>query len=208
LPGFLDNVWFYAFGSVSAIIIKNQWWLAILNIAIFLSLLLFLGRKNINWKTHGLFSAFIISLFVEMYGASLILYFVSNNILHEATPVHDVLFDITLFRVILGFDLWMTFGGIIILSGVLIIMLGWYQLWSSKKALFTDGLYRYSRHPQYIGFLYTIWGWMIAWPTLTTLIFTPILTYAYLNAAKKEENLMLKENRQYAEYRKKTPFLL
>lgn len=208
LQNFIENVWFYASGSVAAILIKDQWWLAAINIIIFISLLLFLGRRNISWKTHGIFSAFIISLFVEMYGASLLIYFLSNNLLDAKTIPHEVLFNLDFFGVTLGFDLWMTFGSFIIIIGIAIIALGWYQLWSSKKQLFTEGLYRYSRHPQYVGFLYTIWGWMIAWPTITTLVFTPILTIAYLNAAKKEEDNMLKENKDYEKYKNKIPFLL
>lgn len=207
---FINNIWFYASGSVADITVKSQWWFAGLNIVLFLSLLLFLGRKNINWKTHGLFSAFIISLFFEMYGAPLALYFLSNKLIGASGDpnTHPMLFQLNILGVSLGFDLWMTFGSIIILFGMGIIALGWYQLWKSKDKLFTRGLYRYSRHPQYVGFLYTIWGWMIAWPTITTLIFTPLLTLAYLNAAKKEEAFMLKENKDYARYVKNTPFLI
>ena len=186
LQSFLDNVWFYASGSAIAIAIKGQWWFAALNIAIFLSLLLFLNRKKANWKTHGLFSAFVISLFVEMYGAALAIYFLAGG--QASVPkdtAHEVLFSLNFFGITLGFDFWMTFGTIVITTGIAIIAIGWYQLWKSRKKLFTEGFYRYSRHPQYIGFLYTIWGWMIAWPTITTLIFTPILTIAYLYAAKR-----------------------
>lgn len=203
---FIDNIWFYASGSVAAVLIKDQWWFTALNILVFLSLLLFIGRKNISWKTHGVFSAFIVSLFVEMYGAPLLLYFLSNNTLNNDQAPHFVLFKINFLGVTLGFDFWMTFGAAIIISGIAIITIGWYQLWSSKKSLFTEGLYKYSRHPQYIGFLYTIWGWMIAWPTITTLIFTPILTWAYLDAAKKEEKSI--KEKEYGDYKSQTPFLL
>lgn len=209
IQSFIDNVLFYASGSIISITIKGQWWFAALNIAAFLSLLFFLGRRNVNWKTHGLFSAFVISLFVEMYGASLLIYFISNNALDvPKESVHEVLFSLDFLGLSLGFDFWMILGTIVIIVGISIIIIGWHRLWSSKKTLCTFGVYRYSRHPQYVGFLYTIWGWMIAWPTITTLIFTPILTIAYLYAAKKEEQLMLKENKEYKKYAAETPFLL
>lgn len=206
---FLTNVWFYLSGSVTAITVKGQWWFAGLNVLLFLSLLLFLGRKNINWKTHGVFSAFIISLFVEMYGAPLALYFLSEKLGQPASsPPHEVLFNINFLGLNLGFDIWMTFGAVIMIIGMTIIALGWYQLWKSKDSLVTTGLYEYSRHPQYVGFLYTVWGWMIAWPTITTLLFAPVLTVAYINAAKKEEKFIEKEISNYKEYKEKTQFLL
>lgn len=210
LQSFLDNVWFYASGSVALFTVKGQWWFAALNILIFVSLLLLLNRKDADWKTYGLFSAFVISLFVEMYGTSLALYFISANILGAPLASgHPVLFNLDILGVGLGFDLWMSFGAVVIISGMLIITLGWHQLWSSKHELFTGGLYKYSRHPQYVGFLYTIWGWMIAWPTITTLVFTPILTYAYIHAARKEEKRMLAaDDGKYKEYMEKTLFLL
>ena len=118
----------------------------------------------------------------------------------------------------------MTFGAFVILLGIIIILVGWYQLWtfennifknlkqngfkSSKKPLYTEGLYKISRHPQYIGFLYVVWGWMIAWPTLITLLMAPFLTYAYIHAAKKEEQFIAKENKAYLDYKTRTPFLI
>src|SRR3989338_6788894 len=112
LQSFLDNVWFYASGSAIAIAIKGQWWFAALNIVIFLSLLLFLNRKKANWKTHGLFSAFIISLFAEMYGAALAIYFLAGgpaSVSRDTAPAHGVLFSLNFFGITLGFDFWMTF---------------------------------------------------------------------------------------------------
>ncbi len=208
LSSFLNNVWFYLSGSVTAITVKGQWWFAAVNIILFMGLLLFLGRKNINWKTHGVFSAFIISLFVEMYGAPLALYFLSEKLGQPvSSPPHEVLFNINFLGINLGFDLWMTFGAVIMILGMAIIALGWYQLWKSKDSLVTTGFYKYSRHPQYVGFLYTVWGWLIAWPTITTLLFAPVLTVAYLNAAKKEERFIEKESTEYKSYKEKTPFL-
>lgn len=209
LTSFIDNIWFYASGSVLGFTIKNSWWFAVLNIAVFLFLVFLVGRKNVDWKAQGAFSAFIISLFIEMYGVPLSLYVVANQLTGAASGVsHQTIFAIEFFGINLAFDFWMTSGAFIILLGIAIILVAWYQLWSSKKPLYTDGLYKISRHPQYIGFLYVVWGWMIAWPTLITLLMAPFLTYAYINAAKKEEEFIAKENKAYLDYKKRTPFLI
>lgn len=203
---FLDNVYFYLSGSVFSISVKNNWPFVFLNILVFLSLLFFLGRKTIDWKSKGIFSAFIISLFVEMYGFPLSMYLISGNLVEASN--HEILFKLDLFFIKLGIDFWMAFGGLIIILGTLIIALGWYQLWKSKKTLFTEGFYKYSRHPQYFGFLLIVWGWFIAWPTILTLLMAPVLTYFYLNAAKKEEAFLIQKNKEYLNYVRKVPFIL
>lgn len=203
---FINNIWFYASGSVAAITIKGEWWFALLNIGLFLSLFLFVGRKQADWKTSGLFAAFIVSLFIEMYGAPLLIYLAAGNSL--LPPPHDIVFYLDFFGIRLGFDFWMAFGSLVITIGMAIIVLGWHQLWASRQSLFTEGFYRYSRHPQYVGFLYVIWGWAIAWPTIITLAFAPILTWAYIHAAIKEEKFILGTNPEYKGYMEKTPFMM
>ncbi len=206
ISSFLENVTYYLSGSVFSVSVKNNWPFVFLNILVFLSLLFFLGRKTADWKSKGVFSAFIISLFVEMYGFPLSMYLISGNLVEQ--PNHQILFKLDLGFIRLGIDFWMFFGGLVIILGTLVIALGWYQLWKSKKELFTSGFYRYSRHPQYFGFLLIVWGWFVAWPTFLTLLMAPILTYFYLNAAKKEEAFILEKNKEYLNYAKKVPFIV
>ena len=42
------------------------------------------------------------------------------------------------------------------------------------------GIYKYSRHPQYFGFLLVIVGWVIVWPSLLTIALSPILIFSYI----------------------------
>lgn len=43
------------------------------------------------------------------------------------------------------------------------------------------------RHPQYVAFILIMFGFLLQWPTLLTLIMFPILVWAYVHLAKAEE---------------------
>ncbi|MHB8867284.1 MAG: methyltransferase family protein [Thermoleophilia bacterium] len=51
----------------------------------------------------------------------------------------------------------------------------------------TRGPYRYVRHPQYLGFIAIMVGFLIQWPTLITLLMFPILLRLYVRLARTEE---------------------
>ncbi|MFC1768981.1 methyltransferase family protein [Nanoarchaeota archaeon] len=83
----------------------------------------------------------------------------------------------------------MAYGGLLMIIGSLLITVGWITLYFfiKKRALVTEGIYAYSRHPQYIGFILIILGWFIGWPTHLTLILTPILVYKYVKVCIVED---------------------
>ncbi len=73
----------------------------------------------------------------------------------------------------------------------------------------SKGIYQYSRHPQYLGFVLLVAGWFFGWPTILTVVFSPILVYKYISAARSEEADMIRLfGDDYAVYRQSTPFLV
>ena len=43
------------------------------------------------------------------------------------------------------------------------------------------------RHPQYAGFVLIMFGFLLQWPTVLTLIMFPVLVFMYVRLALKEE---------------------
>jgi protein-S-isoprenylcysteine O-methyltransferase Ste14 len=53
--------------------------------------------------------------------------------------------------------------------------------------LATTGPYAYIQHPQCVGFIAIMFGFLLPWPTLITLIMFPIMTTVYVRLAHREE---------------------
>jgi protein-S-isoprenylcysteine O-methyltransferase Ste14 len=49
------------------------------------------------------------------------------------------------------------------------------------------------RHPQYVGFILIMLGFLFQWPTLITLVMFPILVTMYVKLARREEREVLLE---------------
>jgi protein-S-isoprenylcysteine O-methyltransferase Ste14 len=43
------------------------------------------------------------------------------------------------------------------------------------------------RHPQYVAFIVIMFGFLLQWPTLVTLVMFPILVVTYARLARREE---------------------
>lgn len=97
--------------------------------------------------------------------------------------------------------------GIVVL-GISLIAKGWYLVYRAQQQdkLVTEGAYRYMRHPQYTGIYLALFGQLIHWPTLPTLVLFPIIVWLYYHLAKKEEKAMLEKfGREYEIYRQQVP---
>ena len=157
IPSFLQHARWFIIGDVRSMIVQNRWDIVLLNIFLFLIFLLPLNfRKRINWKSMGIYTAFIVSLFIEMYGVPLTIYMTSSVLSSGGTPpAQDPIFTITLLGQTLLMTFWKLVGAFISIAGMLTVILGWTTLYrrSEEKDLVVSGIYKYSRHPQYLGII-------------------------------------------------------
>jgi len=54
-------------------------------------------------------------------------------------------------------------------------------------------LYAYIRHPQYVAFIAMMFGFLLQWPTIPTLIMFPVLAWMYVRLAETEQEQMRAE---------------
>jgi hypothetical protein len=56
-----------------------------------------------------------------------------------------------------------------------------------RGILATNGPYDYVRHPQHVGFILVLTGFLVQWPTLLTLAMFAVLVAMYVWLARQEE---------------------
>jgi protein-S-isoprenylcysteine O-methyltransferase Ste14 len=99
-------------------------------------------------------------------------------------------------------------GLALITGGFILIAVGWNSLYQAQRAhrLATTEIYAHIRHPQYVGFVLVMFGFLLQWPTLLTLAMFPVLVFMYVRLARAEEREALAEfGAAYAQYMRNVP---
>jgi hypothetical protein len=80
-------------------------------------------------------------------------------------------------------------SGVLIAAGFILIGAAWNVLYQAQRQhrLATTGAYAYVRHPQYVGFILIMLGFLVQWPTILTLLMFPLLVLMYARLAHLEE---------------------
>jgi protein-S-isoprenylcysteine O-methyltransferase Ste14 len=193
------------------------WTVVLINSAVFIIFAFSFARPRTkrDWRSFGAFSAFLVALFTEMYGFPLTIYLLSGW-LARRNPGVD------LFSHESG-HLWETFFGlrgnphanpihvasnILIFGGFVLLAAAWRVLYSAQRTRTpaTTGPYARIRHPQYVGFILIMFGFLLQWPTLITFVMFPILVAMYVRLARREEREALMQfGEAYARYAAFTP---
>jgi protein-S-isoprenylcysteine O-methyltransferase Ste14 len=196
------------------------WSLVIVNsvLFIFFALSFFKPRTSLDWRAFGAVSAVNVALFTEMYGFPLTIYLLSGWLQTRFPGVNWLSHDAGhLLEMTIGWKANPHFGPFHILSfifiglGFWLISTAWSVLYRAQKegVLASTGPYSRMRHPQYVGFVLVMFGFLLQWPTLLTLIMFPILVVTYWRLALAEEKAVLAEfGDAYRRYKAVTPAFL
>jgi protein-S-isoprenylcysteine O-methyltransferase Ste14 len=193
------------------------WSLVIVNSVVFIlfAYSFFKPRTGRDWRSFGAFSAFLVALFAEMYGFPLSIYFLSGWLQSRYPGVDWFSHDAGhLLEMMFGWKTNPHFGPFHILSFVLIgggfvlIAAAWRVLFDAQQrhTLAITGPYSHIRHPQYVGFILVMLGFLVQWPTLLTLAMFPVLVWMYVRLAHQEERDVRAEfGETYDRYAATTP---
>lgn len=188
------------------------WSMVILNSAIFIffAFSFIKPKTSTDWRSLGAFSAFIVALFTEMYGFPLTIYFLSGWLTKNYPEVNFYAHENGhLLHTFFGFegdahwDLFHIASMVFIVTGFFILSSAWNVLHHAQKQhqLATTGWYARCRHPQYVAFILIMFGFLLQWPTIPTLVMFPILVVVYVKLARREEAYAISEfGEKYRDY--------
>jgi protein-S-isoprenylcysteine O-methyltransferase Ste14 len=193
------------------------WGLAVVNAAVFIIFAFSFAKpqSSRDWRSFGAFSGFIVALFAEMYGFPLTIFFLSGW-LQRRYPGLDILSHDAghLWPTVLGlrgnphFGVLHIVSNVLVVAGFVLLSAAWRVLYEAQQrhGLATTGPYAYVRHPQYLGFIAVMVGFLVQWPTILTLAMFPFLVVMYVRLARAEERDAVETfGERYGRYAAVTP---
>jgi protein-S-isoprenylcysteine O-methyltransferase Ste14 len=193
------------------------WSLVFINSLVFIIFAFSFARPQSkrDWRSFGAFSAFLVALFTEMYGFPLTIYLLSGWLQTKFPDVDFFSHDAGhLLEVMFGWKVNPHFGpfhiasNIFIFGGFWLLASAWGGLYKAQREhrLAMTGIYAHMRHPQYVAFVLIMFGFLLQWPTILTVVMFPILVVMYGYLATREEADMLAEfGEEYESYVARTP---
>jgi protein-S-isoprenylcysteine O-methyltransferase Ste14 len=193
------------------------WLVAVINSAVFIlfAFSFFKPKTKRDWRSFGAFSAFLIALFTEMYGFPVTIYLLSGWLQSRFPEIDWFSHDAGhLLETLFGWEANPHFGPFHLLSfafiggGFWLIAAAWRVLYAAqaRQELAVEGAYAYVRHPQYVGFILVMFGFLLQWPTLLTLVMFPVLVWMYVRLARSEEHEVAAEfGDAYRRYAQRVP---
>jgi len=193
------------------------WSLVVINslFFIFFAASFFKPQTKRDWRTLGLFSAFVVALFTEMYGFPLTIYLLSGWLTEKFPGINWLSHDAGhLPEMLLGWKVNPHFGpfhilsNVFILGGFWLLSKAWPILYKAQRTgtLASTGPYSRIRHPQYAAFILVMFGFLLQWPTIITVLLFPILVVTYVRLAHQEERSALAEfGEKYRQYMEQVP---
>ena len=193
------------------------WALVILNSLVFIIFAFSFTRPKTgrDWRSFGAFSAFLVALFTEMYGFPLTIYLLSgwlqtnfpevDFLSHDAGHLLEVMFG---WKVNPHFGPFHIASNVLIFGGFWLLASAWNVLYRAQREqrLATTGIYARIRHPQYAAFVLILFGFLLQWPTILTVLMFPVLVIMYGYLAKSEEaDMLARFGEEYRRYAARTP---
>lgn len=193
----------------------GQWFLVVLMIVLvgWLVFRYLVPKSWKEWRAAGILQAFVIALYAEMYGFPLTIYLLTAYFGVDIPWLHmrGHLWSSLLGLGDIGAMFEMVLGYAVIFTGITLLIAGWRQVYRAQKqgSFVTDGLYRFVRHPQYTGIFLAVLGQLLHWPTVLTLVLSPLILAMYYRLSLKEEAQMLSRfGSVYEDYAARTPRFL